>query len=278
LTKGDIRMQDKKVLAKLMEFMENGLSLATVTIIKSEGSTPREIGATMLVDEQGNLLAGTIGGGVLEVRAIKDAVKFIQEKRSGVVDYSLGLPVESEEEVFLPAACGGKVSLFIKVYIPTEHLIIVGGGHVGQSIAKLAVYLGYSVSVLDSREEVLAPKLFPDGVNLVLGDMVESLKNMDIDQNTYIVIATYAHAHDERALEAVVESNARYIGMIGSRNKVKTCFENLLKRGYKEETLSKVYAPIGLDIGGETPEEIALSIMAEIQAVKYNRDAFHMKR
>jgi xanthine dehydrogenase accessory factor len=270
-------MQDKKVLAKLMEFMENGLSLATVTIIKSEGSTPREIGATMLVDEQGNLLAGTIGGGVLEVRAIKDAVKFIQEKRSGVVDYSLGLPVESEE-VFLPAACGGKVSLFIKVYSPKEHLIIVGGGHVGQSIAKLAAYLGYSVSVLDSREEVLAPKLFPDGVNLVLGDMVESLKNMDIDQNTYIVIATYAHAHDERALEAVVESNARYIGMIGSRNKVKTCFENLLKRGYKEETLSKVYAPIGLDIGGETPEEIALSIMAEIQAVKYNRDAFHMKR
>jgi xanthine dehydrogenase accessory factor len=108
--------------------------------------------------------------------------------------------------------------------------------------------------------------------------MVESLKNMDIDQNTYIVIATYAHAHDERALEAVVESNARYIGMIGSRNKVKTCFENLLKRGYKEETLSKVFAPIGLDIGRETPEEIALSIMAEIQAVKYNRDALHMKR
>jgi xanthine dehydrogenase accessory factor len=270
-------MHDKKLLTKLMKAIEDRLPVATVTIIKSERSTPREIGATMLVDGHGNLLAGTIGGGMLEVRAIKDAVKFIEKKISGVIDYSLGLPVESEE-VFLPAACGGKVSLFIKVYSPKEHLIIVGGGHVGQSIAKLAAYLGYSVSVLDDREDILIPQSFPDDVNLVLGDMVESLKNINIDQNTYIIIATYSHAHDEKALEVVLSSKARYIGMIGSKNKVKTCFENLLKKGYKEEDLSKVYAPIGLDIGGETPEEIALSIMAEIQAVKYSREALHMKR
>lgn len=273
-----MNMQDKKVLYKLMEALEKNLPVATVTIIKAEGSTPREIGASMLVDKEGNLLAGTIGGGMLEVRAIKDAVKCIEENKSQVLDYSLGLPKEAEEEVFLPATCGGKVSLFIKVYPSKERLIIVGGGHVGQSLAKLASFLGYLVSVLDDREETLTPQAFPPDVDLILGDMVESLKKMDIDSNTYIIIATYSHAHDEKALEAVIGTNAKYIGMIGSKNKVKSSFENLLKKGYKEEALSKIYAPIGLDIGGETPKEIALSIMAEVQAVKFNREALHMKR
>ena len=108
--------------------------------------------------------------------------------------------------------------------------------------------------------------------------MVESLKKMNIDSHTYIVIATYAHMQDERALEAVIKSNAKYIGMIGSKNKVRTCFDNLLKKGFTQENISKVYAPIGLNIGGETPEEISLSIMAEIQAVKYNKEVYHMKR
>ena len=270
-------MEDREILAKLMEYMDKNLPVATVTIVKAEGSTPREVGACMLVDGDGNLLAGTIGGGMLEVRAIKDAVKCIEEGKSKIIDYSLGLPAESEE-VLLPATCGGRVSLFVKVYNSKERLIIVGGGHVGQSLARLATYMGYDVSVLDSREEILASDNFPEGVNLVLGDMVESLKKMNIDSHTYIVIATYAHMQDERALEAVIKSNAKYIGMIGSKNKVRTCFDNLLKKGFTQENISKVYAPIGLNIGGETPEEISLSIMAEIQAVKYNKEVYHMKR
>lgn len=271
-------MEDREVLIKLMKSMDKNLPVATVTIIKSEGSTPREIGATMLVDGDGNLLAGTIGGGMLEARGIKDAVECIEKRESKMIDYSLGLPVESHGEIFLPATCGGRVTLFVKVYSSKEQLVIAGGGHVGQSLAKLATYLGYSVSVLDNREEILNPENFSEGVNLVLGDMVESLKNMNINSNTYIVIATYGHIHDEKALEAVLKSNAKYIGMIGSRNKVKTCFDNLLKKGFNREDISRVYAPIGLNIGGETPEEIALSIMAEIQAVKYKKEVSHMKR
>lgn len=268
-------IEDRRVIEKLMKCINENKSVATVTITKTDDSAPRGVGSLMLVDEEGNLLEGTIGGGILEEKGKEDAVRAIREKRSFTVEYSLGRPSKAGNT--LPALCGGSISLFVKPYNARDHLVIVGAGHVGEKLAKIANILEYNVTVLDDREERLNSCFFPRGENLMLGDIVENLRKIHIDNNTYIVIVTYGHIHDQRALEAVIRSRAKYIGMIGSKNKVKTCFNNLLKKGYLKEEMEKVYTPIGLDLGGETPEEIALGILAEIQAVKYNKDVPHLK-
>jgi len=134
-----------------------------------------------------------------------------------------------------------------------------------------------SLMLVDDRRERLTSEIFPNVEDLILGNIPESLKSINIDGSTCVVIVTYGHKYDQDALEAVIKSNACYIGMIGSTNKVKTCFENMIAKGYTKEELSKVYTPIGIDLGGETPEEIALSIMAEIQALKHGKNVPHMK-
>ncbi|HSH35615.1 XdhC/CoxI family protein [Schnuerera sp.] len=267
-------LEDKKVLSKLNQCLDKNESVAIITIVEAEGSTPRGVGSSMLVDEEGNILEGTIGGGVLEQKARKDAVNYIKKRQSSLIDYNLDR--DSKTGNILPMACGGQVSLFIKVYSSREKLILAGAGHVAEKIAKMANILGYSITVLDSREERLNDQLFPNVENLILGNIVENLKKVDIDHNTFIIIVTHGHKYDQDALEVVLKSNAKYIGMIGSKNKVKTTFDNLLEKSSSKEDLSKVYSPIGLDLGGETPEEIALSIMAEIQAVKYGKEVPHL--
>ncbi|GFN36779.1 XdhC family protein [Tepidimicrobium xylanilyticum] len=264
-------IEDRKILVRLNKCIEKNRSVATVTVVKAEGSTPRGVGSTMLVDEEGNLIEGTIGGGILEEKAKRDAVDCIRHKKSTLIDYDLDR--SSRNGNVLPMICGGKVSLFIKVYISQEELIVAGAGHIAEKLCKIAHILGYSITVLDSRKERLTKELFPNVGNLIHGDIVDNINNLDINKNTYIVIATHGHKFDQDVLEAVVRSNAKYIGMIGSLNKIKTCFNNLMEKGFTEEELSKVYTPIGLDLGGESPEEIALAIMAEIQAVKYGKDA-----
>lgn len=265
---------DRMILSKLNEYMNKSKPVATVTIVNTDGSTPRGIGSTMLIDEKGNLLEGTIGGGVLEEKAKKDVAKCIKNNKSLLIDYDLNH--SSKDGNVLPMACGGKVSIFIKIYNSEEKLIIAGAGHVAEKVAKMANILGYSITVLDDRKERLNTRLFPDVDNLVFGNIVENLKNIDINVNTLIIIVTHGHKYDQDCLETVIKSDAKYIGVIGSKNKVKTCFNNLLRKGYSEEELSKVYTPIGIDLGGETPEEIALSIMAEIQAIKYDKKVPHL--
>lgn len=270
-------IEDKKVLSKLMERIEENKAVATVTIVDVDGSTPRSAGSTMLVDENGNILEGTIGGGVLEVEARKEAANCIKNKKSKLASYNVGSSSGSkDDENVLPDICGGRATVFIKVFNSQERIIIAGAGHVGESIAKIAKILGYYIIVLDEREERLTGRLFPDADELILEKPAEKLKGIDIDENTYIIIVTHGHKFDQECLESVIRSNAGYIGMIGSKNKTNTVFDNLLGKGYTEEELSRVYAPIGLDLGGETPEEIALGVMAEIQVVKNNKKAYHL--
>lgn len=267
-------LEERKVLVKLNEYLEKNETVAIVTIVEAENSTPRGVGSMMLVDGKGDILEGTIGGGVLEQKSKKDAVDCIKKRKSSLIDYNLN--IDSKTGNILPMVCGGKVSIFIKVYSSREKLIIAGAGHVAEKIVKMANILGYSITVLDSREERLNEELFPNVESLILGNIEENLKNIGIDDNTFIIIATHGHKYDQNVLEAVLKSNAKYIGMIGSKNKVKTTFNNLLEKGCTKEELLKVFTPIGLDLGGETPEEIALSIMSEIQAVKHGKDVPHL--
>lgn len=263
-------IEDKKVISKLNEFYQRNVPAALVMVVEVDGSTPRGIGSMMLVDQKGNLLAGTIGGGTLEEKAKKDAVKCIKEKESKLIKYDLN--INSKNKNTIPMICGGKTSIFVKVMHPGDNLVIAGGGHISHKLSKLAKTLGYTVTVLDYRKEMLTKDRFPEADKLILGDIPENLSKIPINPNTNIVIVTHGHRFDQECLETVIDTDAKYIGMIGSKNKVKTCLKNLEDKGISEDKLSKVYAPIGLNIGGETPEEIALSIMAEIQSVKYKKE------
>lgn len=239
-------------------------ALATVTGVT--GSTPARVGAKMLVYADGTTL-GTVGGGKLEAEVIKAARQAINNMEPLFSDYSL-----NADDVDGPCMiCGGRVSVFIEPLLPASQLLIAGAGHVSRYVARLGKMLGFEVVVVDDRPEFANQELFPEADRLIVNDIGQALAEYKITGNTCIVIVTRGHQYDEAALESVVNSNAAYIGMIGSEKKVKTIFDNLRRKGIKDAALDKVYAPIGLKIGGKTPPEIAVSILAEILQVRYTK-------
>lgn len=254
-------------LKKTLELVEKRVELALVTITKSNGSTPRVAGAQMTVLKDGSII-GTIGGGAVESKSIELALEAIANGESK----SIFLPLKDEGMV-----CGGEIEIFIQVFKPHPELLIVGGGHISLALHKVASFLNFDIIIFEDREEFISCDRFPNAKKLILGKVDEKLKDYRIDENSYIVIVTRGHKYDCEALEAVINSKAKYIGVIGSKKKVKNMFSILKDRGITEYQLSKVYSPIGLDIADNTPEEISISILAEILSVKNNKSAGHMK-
>ncbi|MDX9871486.1 MAG: XdhC/CoxI family protein [Clostridia bacterium] len=256
---------------KLMEIVTEKLKkkeeTALVIITKEEGHSPRGVGTMMAVDSAGCILGGTIGGGAAEEKARLAAVEAVKEGVSKTMAIKIDLPDESGQA----SNCGGNIEVLIKVFKNPDKLLIIGAGHVGLALYKFAKLLGYSVTVLDNRPEFVTKERFPEAAALICGEIAAELKKYPIDELTSIVIITHGHQYDEIALEAVAQRPARYIGMIGNRAKLKIVFDNLKQRGIPEETLQKVFAPVGLNIGGDARAEVALSIIAQIQAVKYGR-------
>jgi len=165
----------------------------------------------------------------------------------------------------------GSTDILNKMFSGNDSLIIAGSGNVALHIYKIASILGYNITVIDHRAETLTRKRFPEANELQLGDIVKLLGACTITQTTSIVLVTYNHEFDFPALEAVIESRARYIGVLGNKRKVTTYFSKLKSLGISEELISRIHIPIGLDLGGELAAEIALAAVAEIQAVKYGR-------
>ncbi len=263
------------LVKKLAQLLSEQQNVALVTITNSFGSSPRGAGALMIVDSNGDLVAGTIGGGSVEEQAKQDAAKCIRQGISKMISYNLD---EKSDEESLPMVCGGKLDVFFRVFRQQDKLIIAGAGHIAERLYKIAKILGYRITILDDRSEMVTKERFPDADELLLGDVAANLKQVDIDENTNIVIVTHDHKDDAAALKVVIDSPARYIGMIGSMNKVNTCFELLKQEGVDALKLKKVFSPIGIDIGGEKPEEISLAIMAEIQAVKHGKNVPSLKK
>lgn len=259
----------ENVLELAAKKYKNNEEVALVTITNTEGSSPLGIGSMMLVDSEGVILGGTIGGGEIEEKARLDAQACLKAGESKKISYGLNLRTGPDN---LSMTCGGNVEVFITVFKNADQIIIVGAGHVGLSLYKFAKLLGYAVTIIDDREEFLTKERFPEADRLMPGDIPTELGRCRIDERTSIVIITHGHLFDEAALEAVITSPARYIGMIGSRKKISAVYHNLEKRGIPRESFERVYSPIGLDLGGERREEVALAIIAEIQAVKYGRD------
>jgi len=258
----------KEILRRLMEMVENDEPVAVVTVLEAKGSAPGKPGFKMLVDLKGSTV-GTVGGGLIEATLIRDAVEAIKENTPKIGIYKL----DQESAGGLGMLCGGEITAFIDVIAPQESLLIIGAGHIARPLAVMGKILGFKVKVLDDREEFCNQERFKSADQCLVGEIEELLSSLSITASTYIIIVTRGHAYDEIALEKTINSGAAYIGMIGSRNKVKKIYQNLLDKGFQESDLQKVHAPIGLDIGAKTPEEIAVSILAEIISVKHKRPA-----
>jgi len=238
-------------------------AVALATIVQTSGSTPRQVGTRMLIRPDGTSI-GTIGGGALEAAIIKAAQEALDEGKSRLVHY--GLRANKREEDL--GVCGGDLDVFIDVIAPQLTLLLLGAGHVAVPLAELAHLLGFRTVVFDDRAEYANQDRFPQAAEVLVEEIEAGLSALDITPNTWVVIATRSHESDAAALRAIVESPAPYIGLMGSRRKVSLIFKALREEGVGEERLARVYAPVGLDLGAETPEEIALSIMAEIIMVR----------
>jgi len=245
----------EEIFRQANELIAKGETFAIATIVRTEGSTPRKSGAKMIVLKDGNTF-GTIGGDCVESGTVTEALEAMKEGRSRTVSMAL----EEEELGGVGMRCGGKAEVYIEVVNPAPKLLIIGGGNIGAQVAKLGREVGFSVTIIDPS---VRDKDFPESVRLIPEFIEGGISKVEITPQTYIVITT-GHKYDEGALKAVIDSKAAYIGMVGSRRKVATIHRNLTDEGISEEKLTRIHAPIGLDIGAETPEEIAVSIIAEI--------------
>ena len=260
------------VIRAINEAVENGKPIAIATIVKTDRSTPRDIGAKMVVYPDKSIV-GTIGGGPLEALTIVEAVKAIVAGQSKLLEYNLN-PNDPNNIAMM---CGGNVQVFIDIITPQQELIILGGGHVGQRIAQIAHAIGMPHIVVDDREEFANRSLFPHAMKVIITDFKKAFDRIEPTEKSFIVIVTRCHAWDIDCLELSMKTKARYIGVIGSRNKTKKVMDILKKKGLDPLADPRVYAPIGLDIGDNSPGEIALSIMGEIVKIKSEGGGKHLR-
>ena len=251
---------DEGVFAEAASLQAAGKSFALASIVSSSGSTPRRC-ARMLIREDGTT-SGTIGGGLVESRVIKDARSAIVKGSGGIFRYALDSGKDANS---LGMLCGGQMEVYIDVAQSPRTLVLIGAGHVGLAVAKLADFAGFSVLVVDERQELATPERFPMAKGFyVKSNLLEAIDSVPENPDFAYLIAT--HSDDERALRAMLGKKWAYLGLLGSMRKVQILKEKLAVEGFDKEKLSRMRAPVGLSIGGETPEEIAISILSEILA------------
>lgn len=253
----------ESVLAAAARAEQRGEAAALVTIVSTSGSTPQRVGARMLVFADGRTV-GTIGGGCYENDAAGKARDAIRTRACGLVRYDLADDVAGETGLI----CGGQMSVFIEPLDPPPSLYLVGGGHVSQHVARLAHAVGFGVHVLDDREKFANTDRFPSAARVIVDDIEGWLSTADLPPTAFVVVVTRGHTHDLAALRALSGRPFRYVGMIGSRAKVVKLTDALREAGSPAEWIRQLHAPIGLRIGAITPEEIAVSIVAELIAVR----------
>jgi xanthine dehydrogenase accessory factor len=241
-----------------IEAIQNNTAAALATVVKTIGSSPRAVGAKMIVYADGSIV-GSVGGGEMEQQVIGEAREVIRTGQARYLDFNLSKPERGD-----PMICGGEMEIFVEPLITAPTLLIAGAGHVGAACAELGKFLGFRVSVIDDRPEFVTREKFPTADELRAGDLVELIRGTEITPRTFVVLVTRAHTLDAELLGAVLQTPAAYIGMLGSERRALTVFEMLKQQGVSAETLKRVHAPIGLKIEAETPQEIAVSIMAEI--------------
>jgi xanthine dehydrogenase accessory factor len=261
----------KSIFQALSELEKNNEAAALCTVIKSEGSTPRHVGSKLIVHPDGHIL-GTVGGGELENRVIKAALESLDSGKAQILSYTMADPSRGD-----PGVCGGTVEVFVEPILPPALIVIIGGGHVGKAVVHLAKWLGFRVAVSDDRAEFCTPESVPGAdayYPVEMGKLAEQLK---VNRQTYLVITSRGSNIDAEGLPSLLDSDAAYIGVIGSRRRWLTTVKALKEQGVTEKKIARVHSPMGLELNAETPEEIAVSILAEILMIRDKGTGKQMK-
>ncbi|MHA1349163.1 MAG: XdhC family protein [Candidatus Odinarchaeia archaeon] len=251
---------DVELFRKLLYLLENRKKTALCTIIEKKNSGPRDIGAKMIVIEDGKTI-GTMGGGNLERALIHESLKALSEGKPRRAVFSLH---KGGEDIETGLICGGELTIFIDVIEPKQRLIIIGAGHVALSLAKLADITGFSLVVVDDNDKLANRERFPMAEEIITGNFTEILDKIEVGPRDFVVIVHGEPDHDYLALEKIIKKRPAYVGLLGSKTKVTTLVKRLKETEISSEDLKLLHAPVGLDIGAQTPEEIGISILAEI--------------
>ena len=254
------------IYKEIVRIRESGQKAALASIISRRGSTPRKESAKMLIRSDGSIV-GSIGGGCVEAQVWEEAKNVMKEGKSKVLHFDL----TSEEIAMDGLVCGGKMDILVEPILPVPTVFIFGAGHISLPLSKIAKIAGFRVVVIDDRESFANKERFPEADEIIVEGFDSVFSILKINDSSYLVIVTRGHLSDEKVLEQCIKTKAGYVGMIGSKRKIRTIYSNLKFRGASQEDLEKVYSPIGIPIKAETPEEIAVSIMAEIIKVKQER-------
>lgn len=257
---------NQEVFAAVADALERGESAALVTVVSTVGSTPQRVGAKMLVFGDGRTV-GTIGGGCYENDAFWKAREAIGHRRPQMVKYELSDDFAQETGLI----CGGQMEVYIEPIEPSPELYVIGAGHVGYQLATMARTVGFKLHIIDDREKFANRERFPDADEVVAEDIPAWIERAPIPAHAYVVVVTRGHTNDLEAMRALVPRDVRYLGLIGSRAKIARIYDALRDEGMPDDRLASVHAPIGLDIGAVTPQEIAVSILAELIAVKHGK-------
>jgi xanthine dehydrogenase accessory factor len=255
------------ILEELNALVQKGTPCALVTVISCKGATPREPGAKMIVKSDGSI-SGTVGGAVMEFKAIKEALSALAEGKPRKVTYILHEGEAVEAGVKTGMLCGGEMELFIEPFLPQATLWLFGAGHVGKPTASLAGMCSFAVKVIDPRPDFNNEERFPNAQRRILQEFDIASAEVNPLLNDYAVIVTPCHDTDFLVLNNIINKSFKYIGMICSKRKWSIFRQRMIDNGVPAERIDQIHAPIGLDIGSETPEEIAVSIVAELIKVR----------
>jgi xanthine dehydrogenase accessory factor len=253
------------IYEEIVKLQRAGHKGAVATIVNVRGSIPSFKSAKMLVRDDGTI-AGTIGGGCVEAEVWQAAREVMENEKPRTLTFDLNQDPKYDTGL----VCGGTLDIFVEPILPSPLLYIFGAGHVGLELSKAAGHAGFDIVVTDDRDAYANRERFPEAREVIAEDFDKAMSALTLNESAYIVIVTRGHRDDMRVLRWAVQTQARYIGMVGSRRKAITVFRELTKEGLKPELFERVHSPVGLDIGAITPEEIAIAIVAELIGIRRN--------
>ena len=253
------------VYDELVRLRKLGQKCAIATIVQVRGSIPSFESAKLLVREDGSMI-GTIGGGCVEAEVWNAAREVMETEKPKHMSFNLGQDAAYDNGLI----CGGQLDVFVEPVIPAPSAIIFGAGHISKSLCKVSCLAGFATTIVDNRESFANRERFPEADEIFAEEYEEVFPKLTVHDSSYLIIVTRGHRDDMRVLKWAATTPARYVAMIGSKRKVISVIKELEKEGLSREQLDRIYAPMGLEIGAVSPEEIAISVAAEMIAVRRN--------
>ncbi|MBX5495156.1 MAG: XdhC family protein [Bryobacteraceae bacterium] len=251
------------VFEELVRLRKLGQKCALATIVQVRGSIPSYESAKLLVREDGSMI-GTIGGGCVEAEVWNAARDVIAEEKPRKLSFNLGQDAAYDNGLI----CGGQLDVFVEPVVPQPRAFIFGAGHISRSLSKVASLAGFATVVIDNRETFANRERFPEADEIFAEEYEEVFPKLSINSSSYLIIVTRGHRDDMRVLRWAITTDAKYIAMIGSRRKVYAVIKEFEKEGIPRERFQRIFAPMGFEIGAITPEEIAVSVVAEMIAIR----------